>query len=181
MNELELLKKLIELEQKSNDLKIQIQIETDEDKKPELINKRENIETEVESYKNQLLKINDKSFSAKAKSALIRQLDLYVTQINKASPGLKLSRDQSLITRNELFSGIVRDLNYLITDQVYSIRIPANLKYTRDPKDSIGISDLTDFINSELVILRNIHSPNYIELRIFVEGLTQRIIEKFIR
>ena len=90
MNEIELLKKLIELEQKSHYLEIQIQIETEENKKIEFINKREIIETDVESYKNQLLNIKDKSFSAKAKSALIRQLDLYVTEINKAIPSLKL-------------------------------------------------------------------------------------------
>jgi len=180
MNEIELLKKLIEAKRIAQDLQLSINIWTNDAEKIRLIQELENTSVLIDNLETQLLKIEDKSYSREAKSSMIDQLESYVTEINKANPSLNLSRNQGLIIENELFAGIVRDINYLVTDRVFGIHIPAYLSYTTEPNDSVSIQELTGFLRNEINILRGIDSPNYIILGQYKDQLIDRIRGQFI-
>lgn len=180
MNELEILKELINYEYKARDLEMRIQIWHDEDEKAKFMVELEHINLKIEKLINQLIKIEDKRYSSQAKSAMIDQLNLYIKEINKAKSWLNLSRNQGMIIENELFSEIVRDLNGLLIDKITGIHIPAYLKYTVDSEDSVSIPELTEFLRKEVLNLRKIDNPNYINLRKFRDGFVERIVEQFI-
>lgn len=180
MNELELLQKLIEVEENTHILHLKIQIWSNEAEKAEFIVEHRKGVLEIENIKTQLVEIGDKSSSANAKSNMLKQLRYYVEEINKARPGLALSRNQGMNLKNELFAGIVRDMNYLIQGSGSSIRIPAYLHYTTNPEGSIDIVELTGFLETEARTLQRVDSPNYLKLRDFMEGFTERIIAQYI-
>lgn len=183
MNEIDLLKKLIEKKGIEHDLQLRTKIwsnKSNEAEKIRCVQELQNVSAEIENLENQLTEIEDKTYSREAKECMIDQLDRYITEINKVNPSLNLSRNQNLLTNNELFTGIVRDINYLITDRASAIHIPANLKYTNNSVNSIKIADLTDFLRNEINILRNIQSPNYLILWQYKDELIDRINVKFI-
>lgn len=180
MNEIELLKALIEKKRIAHDLQLRIEIWINQEERFRFAQELENTSIEIDDLENQLLEIEDKSYSRKARASMIEQLERYVIEINLASPSLNLSRNQGLITNNELFSGIVRDINYLIIDEVFGIRVPAYLQYTTVPQDSVSITELTKFLRDEINILRVIDSPNYVILWQYKDQFIDRIKVKFI-
>lgn len=180
MNELDLLKELIEAKRIAHDLQLRIEIWTNDAERIRFVQELENISAQIDSLETQIVEVEDKQYSREAKASMIDQLERYITEINKANPHLNLSRNQGLIIDNELFSGIVRDINYLITDRVIGIHIPAYLKYTTNPEDSVSIPELTDFLRNEINILRAIESPNYLILWQYKDQLIDRIRAQFI-
>jgi len=180
MDEIELLKALIEKKRIAHDLQLRIEVWTNHEEKNCFVQELENIKKGIDDLEKQLVKIKDKSYSRKAKVSMIEQLERYITEINKANPSLNLSRSQGLINENELFSGIVRDINYLITDRVFGIHIPAYLQYTTVPEDSVSILELTEFLKNEINILRVIDTPNYLILWQYKDQLISRIRKQFI-
>ena len=180
MNEIELLKELIEAKRIAHDLQLRIEIWTNDAERIRFAKELENTSVQIEDLETQIVEIEDKRFSREAKASMIEQLERYITEINKANPHLNLSRNQGLIIDNELFSGIVRDINYLVTDRVFGIHIPAYLKYTTNPDDSVSIPELTDFLRNEINILRGIDSPNYLILWQYKDQLIDRIRAQFI-
>ncbi|MBQ4915582.1 hypothetical protein J8L85_14095 [Maribacter sp. MMG018] len=180
MNEIELLKELIEAKRIAHDLQLRIDIWTNDAERIRFVQELENISAQVENLEAQIVEVEDKRYSREAKASMIDQLERYITEINKANPRLNLSRNQGLIIENELFSGIVRDINYLVTDRVFGIHIPAYLKYTTNPDDSVSIPELTDFLRNEINILREIESPNYLILWQYKDQLIDRIRAQFI-
>lgn len=180
MNELETLKELIEQERLAHDLRLRIEIWSNNQEKIQFSKELENVSGQIETLRNQLSNIEDKSFSRDARTAMIDQFEHYITEINRVSPSLSLSRNQGLMLENELFSGIVRDINYLVTDKVFGIHIPAYLKYTTVPEDSISVPELTEFIRNEIHILRHLDNPNYLDLWEYKDLLIERIIAEFI-
>ncbi len=180
MNELEILKRLINLEKESHRLKIRIKIRKNEIEKQGFIDENHQIENEIEDLKNQLKEVENKSSSAEAKTAIIRQLSEYITEINKAGLGLKLLRNQGLMLENAPLSEIYRDLHFFITNGEFGIRTPAWLCYTSSKENSIEIDVLSEFLSGEIQILRKITDPNYLKLRQYIEEFRKRIIEKFI-
>ncbi len=180
MNEIELLKELIEAKRVAHDLQLKIDIWTNQTQKTNFIQDLQETNALIDSLETQIIEIEDKQYSRRAKESMIYQLECYINEINKANPRLNLSRSQGLIIDNELFSGIVRDINYLVTDEVFGIHIPAYLKYTNNPDDSVSITELTSFLRNEINILRDIEFPNYIVLWRYKEQLIDRIKEQFI-
>jgi hypothetical protein len=180
MNELEILKALIEQERIAQDLRLRIEIWSNNPEKIEFSQDLEKVSGQIENLRNQLLNIENKSYSRDARIAMIDQFEHYITEINRVSPSLNLSRNQGLMLENELFSGIVRDINYFVTDKVFGIHIPAYLKYTTVPEDSISVPELTEFLRNEIVILRQIANPNYINLLDYKDQLIERIITQYI-
>ena len=181
MTEIELLKKLVELEKEKYSLKIKIDIWSRDSDVSSFKVELAQLEEEVTEIIYQLKEIDDKSYSQKAKIAMDNQISAYITEINKAKPGLKLSRNQGLGLENYLFSGILNDLRYYIVDEVYGHRIPAYLLYTYSNEKSIEVTELSDFLKKELQILRKIENPNYIKLRDYFESFENKIIEAFIK
>jgi len=179
MNELELFKKLIEVERNAHDLDLHIQIWTNEKEKAEFEVEYDKCMAEIEVLKNQLLEVEDKTPSREAKESMVRQLGHYVEQINKTRPGVYLSRNQDLISGNELFVGIVRDLTYAMTSKI--LRIPMYLVFTNNIEDAVEISDVTGFLETEIERLHKIDSINYLKLRNFKDGFTERLIQQFIQ
>ena len=181
MIELEILKRLISLEAESRKLKIRIKIWKNEIEKQELIDKDSEIEIEIVELKNQLEVIDNKTSSEEAKFAIIRQLNEYISEINKAGHGLKLSRNQGLMIENSLFNEIYRDLHFFVTNKVFGVITPAFLQYTYSNENSIDINELSEFLSVEVEIVKNITNPNYLKLRQYFKELEGRIIEKFIK
>jgi hypothetical protein len=180
MNEIELLKELIDKKRIANDLQISIDIWTNENERIQFVKDLEIVSAEIDELEEKLTNVADKSSSQKAKESVIYQLEQYITEINKVSTHLNLSRNQGLMLENELFAGIVQDVNYLITDKVYGIHIPAYLKYTIAPEDSISISELTDFLRNEIILLKNLGDIDYLKLWEYKDRLIDRIREQFI-
>ncbi len=180
MNEIELLKELIEKKRIAHDLQLRIEIWTNDAERIRFAQELENVSTEIEVLEDQITEIEDKKYSREARASMIEQLERYITEINKANPSLNLSRNQGLIVDNELFSGIVRDINYLVTDRVFCIHIPAYLKYTTESDDSVSIPELTNFLRNEINILRNIDTPNYLILWQYKDELIERVKAQFI-
>lgn len=180
MNELEILKTLIEQERIAHDLHLRIEIWSNNQEKIQFTQELENVSEQINLLREQLVSIENKTYSRGARTAMIEQLEHYITEINRVSPSLSLSRSQGLMLENELFSGIVRDINYLVTDKVFGIHIPAYLKYTTVPEDSVSIPELTDFLRKEIHILRHLDHPNYLDLWEYKDRLIDRIREQFI-
>ncbi len=181
MNEIELLKQLVSLEQQQYELEIRIDVWSNDKEVDGFKQELAVVNEGIKKTEQLLVEVDDKNYSRSAKKAMINQLTSYVTEINKARPGLKLSRNQGLILENYLFSGILQDLHYLITDEVFGYRIPAYLFYTYSEEDSVEIDDLTEFLNIEIQTLRNIQDPNYIKLREFYDEFRDRILERFVK
>lgn len=180
MNELELLKQWIEANKEAHTIQLMLNYADGNEERIQLAREQERVGQQIDSLEQQLVEIEDKSFSQEARASMIDQFDRYISEINKAHPSLNLSRNQGFILGNELFSGIVRDINYLISDRVFGIRIPAYLKYTRDPDDSVNIPELTDFLRNEIRVLRAIEEPNYLILWQYHDQLINRIRERYI-
>ncbi len=177
MNEIELLKKLVDLESTIHRLSIKVKYSNDE----ELENSINDLEKQKDDIILTLDNIEDTSYSKRAKSSIINQINAYVTEISKAQPGLNLIRNQSLIIENYLFSRILNDVNRFLTDEVYTYYIPCNLYYTYSKENSIEVEDLKGFLNNELKILNNIDKVNFISLRSYYNDFENRIIDKYIR
>lgn len=180
MNEIEILKELIDKKRIANDLKISIEIWHNEQEKIQFVEDLEKTSAEINILEKQLTEIEDKSYSRKAKDSVIYQLEQYITEINKVSPHLNLSRNQGLMLENELFAGIVQDVSYLLTDKVYGIHIPAYLKYTVVHEDSVSIPELTEFLRNEITLLRRMNAIDYLKLWEYKNSLIARIREQFI-
>jgi hypothetical protein len=180
MNEIELLKELIDKKRRANDLQISIRIWDNKEEKIQFVKDLEITSVEIENLEKQLTTIEDKSYSRKAIGSVISQLEHYITEINKALPHLNLSRNQGLMLENELFAGIIQDVNYLITDKVFGIHIPSYLKYTVVPEDSISIPELTEFLRNEITLLRKLEDINYLTLWEYRDRLVDRIRQQFI-
>lgn len=180
MNEIELLKELIDKKRIADDFEIRIDIWSNKNERIQFVKDLETVSTEIDELEEKLTNIDDKSSSQKAKESVIYQLEKYITEINKMSSHLNLSRNQGLMIENELFAGIVQDVNYLITDKVFGIHIPAYLKYTVVPEDSIRIPELTEFLRNEINLLRNLNDINYLKLWEYKDRLIDRIREQFI-
>ena len=181
MNEVELLKRLVNLEQQQHDLKNRIDVWSDDNKVKIFKQELADVNEEIEQTEQKLLEVEEKTHSNRAKEAMISQLMSYVTEIKKARPGLKLSRSQGLILKNYLFSGILRDLQHFVTDERFGYHIPAHLYYTYSDEDSVEINDLTEFLNTEIQTLRNIQDSNYIKLRQFYDEFRNRMLERYVK
>lgn len=180
MTEISLLKQLITIEKNIHLLNLEIDHTDDGIQRQQLVSQQSELNTRIENLKSALVEIEDKSYSIEAVHGIIRQLKEYITEINKAIPGLRLSRNQGMVIENYLFSYIINDINNLITDEIHGYHIPAYLYYTYRKEESIEISALTNFLNEEIEIISKLENPNYVKLRYFVEGFRDRIIKRFI-
>ena len=180
MNEIELLKKLVALENEQYILEIEINVWSGDDKVIEFKTKLAEINIEIEKVEKSLIEAEDKKYSQKAKNSMLNQIQAYITEINKAKDGLKLSRNQGLILENYLFSGILTDLRYYIIEENFGHRIPAYLYYTYEDKKSVEIKPLSDFLKTEFRNLSQIENPNYIKLRNYYEEFKNRLLKTFV-
>lgn len=180
MNEIEILKALIDKEQRKHYLDIHLDFTTDIKEQEALKEKRSQLSREIEDDKLSLLQIEDKTFSAKSHSCMIAQLSEYINQIVKANKGLKLTRDQGLILDNYLFSIITRDIEYFVENKCYGIRTPRYLHYTSSNENSVDIPELIEFLEEEIIALNNLQKISFITLREYFEEFKIRIIKRFI-
>ena len=181
MNELELLKKLFTLEQKQHALEIRIGIVQEKQITFEIREEISNLGNEISKIQELLINVKDKSHSQKATVGMMRQLNSYITEINKAKDGLKLSRNQGLILENFLFSEILRDLKAFLISETFGSHIPINLKYTYSDKDSVEILDLANFLAEQKELLKQLEDPNYVKLRSFYEEFKNKMMNRFIK
>lgn len=180
MNELDILKKMNDLEKSSNFLNIQINLWHDGVEKKQYISDKSRIDAQIEDLKTQIIQIEDKQFSQRAKQAIIDQIMIYINETKGKHPRLLLLRDQGTVLKNELFASIARDIRLHIKGTIFGINIPIDLYYTIDENDGINIEQLNAFLANEIETIRNIEVVNFISLRNYYDGFENRIIEKFI-
>lgn len=180
MSEIELLKRLVALENEQYILEIKIDVWSRDNEVVEFKKELAEINSEIARVEKSLIEVEDKKYSQKAKNLMLDQIQAYVTEINKAKDGLKLTRNQGLILENYLFSGILTDLRYYIIDENFGHRIPAYLHYTYSNEKSVEIEPLSDFLKNEFRNLRQIDNPNYIKLRDFYEDFKNRLLKTFV-
>lgn len=180
MNEIELLRRLVALENEQYILEIKIDIWSRDNEVVEFKKELAEINSEIIRVEKSLIEIEDKKYSQKAKNLMLDQIQAYVTEINKVKDGLKLTRNQGLILDNYLFSGILSDLRYYIIDENFGHRIPAYLQYTYSNEKSVEILPISDFMRKEFRNLSQIDNPNYIKLRNFYEDFKNRLLKMFV-
>lgn len=180
MNEFDLLRNLMSLEQKFERLEIKVACDDKSGNVPYLKNELESLTKRIDEVKEQLINFPNKSSSAKTMEIMLAQLSAYVVEIGKVEPGLKLIRNQSTALDNYLLSGILHDLRFLITNEVQIYRIPMDLKYTYSDSGSIETKKLSDFLKNELEILRGMCDPNFIKLRDFYNNVSHGLLEAFL-
>ena len=181
MNEIELLYKLVELDGQQHELKIRIDVWHDDEKVHIYKKKLIEVEKERGEITQQLIDIKDRPYSHDARKGMISQLGAYVTEINKAKTGFRLTRNQGLMLENHLFSKILSDLQHFITSDFVGYFVPLDLHYTYSQENSIEISTLTKFLESGIKTLAAIEDPDYVKLRHFYKNFEERMIEQFIR
>ncbi len=180
MNEINYLKHLISLEQQAQDLKLKIAFPENPQEKSKLKKELDVSNQNIKQAKIESSRIEDKKYSQEAQKIMLLQLKAYVNRMSNAKNWLKLSRNQGLILDNYLFSAILRDLQYLVTDEAQGFHDPAHLLFTYSPEDSVEIEELRQHLMNEINILRNIKETNYNKLREFYSSFKIRIITRFI-
>lgn len=179
MNELELLKELIQNEHNLQMSLLDVHYANTEDEKQIANNNRNKIQDKIDFLKIELRDIENKTQSKKAKVGVINQLNHYVEQISLARPGLKLTRKQGMILENMIFGYISMDIYRQISEEAFGAHIPAYLQYTYSEKDSVEIPELTEFLKSEIGIVKSIENVDYVKLQDYYQGFRQRTVDKF--
>ena len=180
MNELELLELLIQNERELQMSLFDIQMAEGESAKQSSYQKKYEIENKIKLIKIELINIPDKTESQKAKYAIIDQLNSYDEQINLARQGVKLTRNQGMILENMLFGNISMDIYRQVSEKTFGLHIPAYLEYTYSDENSIEIPELSEFLKSEVNIVKAIEDADYVKLRNYYNGFRDRVVEKFI-
>ncbi len=180
MSEIELLRKLVALENEQYMLEIKIDVWSRDGEVVEFKEELNETNIEIAKVEKELIEIEDKKYSKKAKGLMFDQIQAYVTEINKAKDGLKLSRNQGLGLENYLFSGMLSDLRYYIIDENFGHRVPAYLQYNYSDDKTVEIAPVLDFLKNELRILSQIEDPDFIKLRNFYEEFKNRLIKAFV-
>ena len=180
MKEIELLQTLVKLEAELQDLEIRLRIYYDApDRTRQLEKDVSQTRAKIHDLEKALVEIENHSDSKMAKSLMMRQLSAYIQQTNKASQGLRLSRNQGLVIDNYLFSGILRDLQHILNGSNLGFHIP-HLLYTYEEEGAVAIGELKEFLVKEIQNLEAIKEVNYIKLRDFFEEFKQRLTARFI-
>lgn len=180
MNELDLLKKINDLEKSSNFLKTQIELWDEGMEKQKYIADKQLVHDLIEQSKTEIIEIDDKQFSRRAKQGIIDQINAYIDEIKEKHPRLLLQRDQGTVLKNELFSSIARDIRMQINGSIFGHNIPIDLYYTIEENEGVNIVQLINFLKNEIEIIKNIQTVNFIALRNYYNAFENRIIREFI-
>lgn len=179
MDESQLLNHLINLENSSQWLEIQIQLWHDGEERDLYIKQKSNLENEIEDIKTQLINVPDKTFSLRAKQHLIDQLREYKNQIRNIRNPYRLLPIESINIENSLFSNLDSHIKAIANGKQWGIHIPI-LNYTREEDGSTEIESFLSFIDEEIEIIRGIENLNFVTLKAYHGEFQARLINKFI-
>jgi hypothetical protein len=180
MNELDLLKKIIDLEKSANYLNIQIELWDEGVEKKQYIADKLIVDELIEKYKKEIIEIDDRQFSTRAKQGIIDQINAYINEIIGKHPRLMLQRNQGTVLKNELFSLIARDIRMQVNGSIFGHNIPIDLYYTIEESEGVNIEQFINFLKNEIEIIKNIQSVNFMTLRNYYNTFQRRIIEQYI-
>ncbi|GAA6769322.1 hypothetical protein [Flavobacterium sp. CGRL2] len=99
MNELDLLRNLIDLEKSSIFLEIQIELWHEGPEKQKYITDKIFVDDKIEKFKNEIIEIRDKQFSIRANRGIIDQINAYINEIRDKDPRLFLDRNQGTVLK----------------------------------------------------------------------------------
>lgn len=179
MNELEILKQIIDLEKSSSLLNINIQLWTDGDEKQKFISDKDSVDENINVLKVKIINIEDKQFSQKAKQGIINQMKAYIEKLKSDHPQKLLLKNQCTVLENELFSLLARDIKYQVEGHIFGIRIPSEFYYTISEKEGINVKNFISFLNNEIEILKCIDNLDFIILKNYYVDFECRLIENF--
>ena len=129
MEESQLLKKLIGLEESSRIIGIQIQLWHDGQGKNEFIAQKETVDNEIGLTKDALEQIHDKKFSHIAKQSMINQLRVYIEKIGARRNPIQLYRLDGVNFENSLLSNLVSHVKYIANGKQIGIHVPDYIRY----------------------------------------------------
>jgi hypothetical protein len=178
MTELQLLKELIKTENELQE--INIRFSNNEIQKENTYTKIKELQKNIAMLNSRLINVSDNTDSVIAKNEIIKQLQFFVERINKVGSCSRLTRNQGMIVENILFDYISQTVINLISDEIYGGGIPSILQFTIDDKNSILVSELSEFLKDEILILNKIENTNFVKLRNYNNGFNMRIQSKFI-
>lgn len=172
MNELELFKDWSETKKRIQWLKISLK-NSEKDKAMADNSELNDKILLLSEIRIKLLNAEDKSFSEKAKYTMTAQLNEHIKALK-----LKLSRNQGVNNQKEIFERIISDLELSLkaNKNAAFIRIPEYVLAKNNLEKPIKAGELISFLEDELKRLNCIKDVNYVELSMFLEKFSRRIL-----
>lgn len=179
MTELELYNEYLGLARRIKDLEIYVRIWSNEPERLAFEQELEQALITSNDLREQLVGIEDKKYSRDTKQYMVDQLSIYIRELEKKPRYLLLHKGHGLNIDNELFSMMVRDLNYILVEHWRGGHIPYFV-LTNSEANSVSLGVFLDFIIAERTRLINMNNQNFILLNEYVDGLIERMREQFI-
>lgn len=179
MDESQMLNHLLDLENSSRWLQIQIQLWHNGEERDLYIEQKADIDNQIEQTKAQLINVENKKFSAQSKQHLIDQLIEYNNQIRTIRHPFRLLPIDSINIENSLFSILNSHMKAIAIGKQWGIHIPI-LGYTRNEDGSIEIEKFLAFLDEEIETIKDIDEVNFVSLKEYFEEFQNRLIERFI-
>ncbi|MDP4273084.1 MAG: hypothetical protein Q8907_02280 [Bacteroidota bacterium] len=134
------------------------------------------LKVSLTNISNELTDISTPLASIEIKDSLIRTFIQMKSAISNVKYDLPISRSQSLIFENYFASKILDEINRAMNGDFYGLASPF-LYLTTDPNDSFDRKQLISFFDSEINILKNLSSVNYIILKTYYQEFVSRLLK----
>lgn len=179
MNEIELYNQYLALENRIRDLKIYVQIWSNDKERQDFEAELETALVELENLSAQLTEIEDKRHSTEVRSRMVDQLAIYIREMNGKPRQFLLDTGNDLNIPNELYAMLVRDLNYILLEGYRGGHVPY-FKLTTSEDFGVELGQYYDFLINERRILLQLDEVNFIVLKEYVEELIERLRDQFL-
>lgn len=179
MDELQLLNRFVDFKKSSDFLSLQIQLWEDGKERNEFIRQKKDVDTQISDLKVQLEGIEDKKFSLAAKQNMIEQMRVYIQNIGNRRMPIHLSRYENIFMTNSLFINLAGHIKNIAIGRQMGIHIPF-LEFTYTDPNSIEIEFFLEFLNQEILNIRNIEIVNFVNLNNYYLEFQQRLISRFL-
>ena len=126
---------------------------------------------------------NEIDLNYKKKALIIQYFKNYIKELIEVAKSYEyISKDQSTVHEFELFDKIIRNTKCIISSTTacgFESPLSECFTYSKSPENSVKISDLIDFLNSEIEHLNTNKEMNIKELSEYKDNLILRVTNKF--
>ncbi len=180
MTEFELLEELLKTEKEIESLEMKLEYSADKEDS-ETHSHLKDSENKRSSLEILLINIVDKSKSKDAYNTIIAQVVEHIRNFESINKSYRLDRNQASVIENKLFSMILQDIYHIATATHSAwVHVNQNILCTTEEKGSVETAVVIDFLKNELIILRQLETINYVELKKYYNDLKGRMEVKFV-